>query len=106
MSDASTLRIPALQQTELDAATLDQLFADLAQCTQILAVVPRQALRMMVAGEAISLDAAHAALRAGTLRGVQVRYRFENREWCDTLLPLSADRTRLVRICSDDLPCG
>ena len=39
MSDSSPLKLPPLQQTELDPATLDQLFADLAECATVLAVV-------------------------------------------------------------------
>jgi hypothetical protein len=103
MPTESPLALPPLQQAPLDAATVDQLFADLATCTQVLAVIPRHAARTMIVEPSISLADAHAALRAGTLRGVQIRYRYDGREWTDTLLPTPDGGARLVRICTDDV---
>jgi hypothetical protein len=103
MTSESPLKLPALQQAALDPATLDQLFADLAACTQVLAIIPRHAARTMVIEQAISLTEAQAALRSGALRGVQIRYRYDHREWNDTLLPTSDGGARLVRICTDDV---
>lgn len=103
MTSASPLTLPALQQAALDPATLDQLFADLAACTHVLAVVPRHAARTMVIEQSIPLAAAQAALRSGALRGVQIRYRYHDREWNDTLLPTPDGGARLVRICTDDV---
>lgn len=103
MTSESPLNLPALQQAALDPATLDQLFADLAACTQVLAVVPRHAARTMVIEQSISLADAQAALRSGALRGVQIRYRYDHREWNDTLLPTPDGGARLVRICTDDV---
>lgn len=98
----ATLSFPPVQQAVLDEATLDALFRDLAECTQVLAVVPKDAAQAMAADRAIGLADALPALRAGALRGVQVRYRWERKEWCDTLLATPAG-VRLVRICSDDV---
>jgi hypothetical protein len=103
MSDPATLKLPPLQQTELDSATLAQLFSDLAQCTQVLEVVPRRNVRTLVPEPAISLDAAATALNAGTVRGIKIRYLYEGQEWTDTLLPVAPGRTRLVRICTADI---
>jgi hypothetical protein len=103
MSDTSSLKLPPLQQTELDPATLARLFSDLAQCTQVLAVVPRREARTLAPEQTISLDAAASALNAGTVRGIKIRYLYENREWTDTLLPVAPGCTRLVRICSEDI---
>jgi hypothetical protein len=33
---------------------------------------------------------------------VQIRYRFDGREWCDTLMALPGGAARLVRICTDE----
>ena len=44
---------------------------------------------------------AQAGLAAGDFRGVQVRYVYEGKEWCDTLLAAPGG-VRLVRICTDD----
>lgn len=102
----SPLQLPPLQQATLDRATVTALFADLANCTQVLAVIPRHATRTLVAATTIDLATAQAELHAGTLRGVQIRYRHERREWCDTLLPLPDGAARLVRICTDDVVTG
>jgi len=95
------MRLPDLQDTNLDTATIDTLFADLASCAQILSVVPKAA-RGLVANKTISLDAARDGLQDGTFRAVQIRYRFENREWCDTVIPVLEGGARLVRICTDE----
>jgi len=99
----SPLKLPPLHQAALDAATVDALFADLAACTRVLAVVPRRATRTMTEETPIDLATARDGLRDGSLRGVQVRYRYDGREWCDTLMPLPDGSTRLVRICSDEI---
>lgn len=103
MTPDSPLSLPALQQAELDVATVAQLFRDLAHCTQVIAVLPRYTARTLVPPHTIELEAAHAGILDGTLRGVQVRYRYEGREWTDTLLALAPGRTRLVRINAEDI---
>ncbi len=100
MTDAAP-KLPALQQTVLDVPTLAALFRDLAHCTQILAVLPKGAPQAYAAEKAISLDAAREGLASGAFRGVQIRYRYENQDWCDTLLA-TASGVRLVRISLDE----
>ncbi len=95
-------RLPDVQQAVLDAATLDALFRDLALCTRILAVVPKTAATGMVTEGSISLDDARVGLTSGAFRGVQVRYRYDQQEWCDTLMATPAG-VRLVRMCTDSL---
>lgn len=94
-------KLPALQQTVLDSATLEALFRDLAQCTQILAVLPKGGPQAYASDRGIDLEAARAGLASGAFRGVQVRYRYENQEWCDTLLATPGG-VRLVRISLDE----
>lgn len=96
----SAPRLPDVQQAVLDAPTLEALFRDLAQCTQILAVVPKTAAAGMVAERSISLDDARAGLASGAFRGVQVHYRYDHQTWCDTLLSTPAG-VRLVRLSTD-----
>ncbi len=95
-------QLPALTQAVLDPATLDALFRDLAACTEILAVVPKTAAQTMTAPVPIDLATARAGLASGQFRGVQVRYRYESKEWCDTLMATPAG-VRLVRLCTDDI---
>jgi hypothetical protein len=98
------MNLPQLHQAELDPATLDQYFADLVACAQIHAVLPRAAARTPVAAaEGVSLDEGRQGLRSGALRGVQIRYRYENRDWCDTLVARPGGAARIVRICEDEV---
>lgn len=102
MSDsASAPKLPALQQTLLDAPTLEALFRDLAQCTQILAVIPKGAPQAYATDRGIDLDAARTGLASGVYRGVQVRYRYDRQEWCDTLIATPGG-VKLVRISLDE----
>ena len=94
-------RLPELTQAVLDPATLDALFRDLTACTEILAVVPKVSAQAMTEPVAIDLAAARIGLASGRFRGVQIRYRYEFKEWCDTLLAAPAG-LRLVRVCVDD----
>ena len=98
-------RLPDVQQAVLDTATLDALFRDLAHYTQIIAVVPKTAAAGMVNERSISLDDARAGLTSGAFRAVQVRYRYDQREWCNTLMGTPAG-VRLVRICTDSIGSG
>lgn len=95
------MHLPDLQDTNLDPPTADTLFADLASCTQVLSIVPKPASGF-AANKSISLPAARTGLRDGSFRAVQIRYRFEGREWCDTLMATTGGGMRLVRICTDE----
>jgi len=97
------LKLPPLQQAILEADVVARLFHDLATCTQIRAVVPKRRLHTQVEEAPIELATAQEELCRGILRGVQIRYLYEGREWCDTLLGLDGGRARLVRIATDEL---
>ena len=100
----SAPKLPALQQTVLDALTLEALFHDLAHCTQILAVIPKGGPQAYATDRGIDLETARLGLASGQFRGVQVRYRYEKQEWCDTLLAMPGG-VRLVRISLDEAQC-
>ena len=97
---SSPLKLPPLQTAILDAATVEQLFADLQSCTRIRSVVPRTGPQ--ASPRSISLSEAQAGLLDHTYRGVQIRYTFEGKDWCDTLVP-QPQGLRLVRICDSDI---
>ena len=97
---SSPLQLPPLQVTVLDASTLAQLFSDLETCATGVTVQPRT--RPDLPPALISLAEAQVQLASGSLRGVQIRYRYEGGSWCDTLITQPAG-TRLVRICEDDI---
>ena len=77
--------LPELHQTVLTPDTLRALFADLEACTEILAVMPK-AGPGYVTPEDIGLAEGQALLSEGKLRGLQIRYRYQNEEWWDTLI--------------------
>lgn len=77
--------LPELQDAVISTAELEVLFADLASHAEIGAIVLKGAATERAAGTA-TLEDAQAALVAGTVRGVQIRYRFDGTGWWDTLL--------------------
>jgi hypothetical protein len=96
------LDMPALRVADLDEAGIDDLFMDLSAAGELFEVVVKASSRARCASTACSLDAAREALRSEDVLAVQVRYRFEDRAWCDTLMR-SAGGARLVRA---ELPLG
>lgn len=90
--------LPELTEGLLDPATLERLFADLEACAEVLEVLTKLGPQERVTGSVRpSLAEAHDLLRAGGVRGVQIRYRYQGQEWLDTLLVRPAG-TLLVRI--------
>jgi hypothetical protein len=78
--------VPPMWQAELDPATLDQLFADLATAAEVLSVRGKADPRVYAAADPLTLAAARNRLTAGDLTAVQLRYRYDGHEWADTLL--------------------
>jgi hypothetical protein len=95
MSEALT-PLPQLQRAAVDDSLLDALVTDLSALTEILCVIPK-AEPGRVAVTSIPLEEGVNLLRAGSLRGLQVRYRYEGDEWWDTLLQ-TPNGIRLTRI--------
>jgi len=91
-------KLPDLNDARLDWTEVEALLRDIASLTRILEIVPRFAARGFV-GEtpAISLDQARELLAQGAVRGVQIRYHYDQAEWWDTLMPVDG-QFRLVRI--------
>ncbi len=87
---------PMLHQAVLDPATVAQLFADLATHADILGISAKGGTLIRAGGEGLDLGGAQAALRAGTVRGIQIRYRYQDAEWWDTLMAIDG-AIRLVR---------
>ena len=94
------LELPELNQAVLDGPTVDQLFSDVAQCTQVVEIILKQAPCEYVGQEAVTLETARQLLQSGAIRGAQIRYRYENAEWWDTLIRVG-NEIRLTRIRHD-----
>lgn len=88
---------PPICDVLVDAATIDQLFFDIAAAAELIGVTLKARGAQRADAAAPELTAAHAALRAGAVGGVQLRYRHAGEEWCDTVISI-ADGFRLIRI--------
>lgn len=94
------IELPTLQDTILDDATVDQLFADIADLTRVLDVIPKTAERGYVGAGSVSMDEARTMLRHHSCRAIQLRYVHDGAQWWDTLMP-QPNGTRIVRIRHD-----
>ncbi len=92
--------LPELLETILDEATVDQLFADIAELTRVIEVIPKTTGRGYVGEQSIPLDEARQMLRGRDCRAIQLRYVHEGAQWWDTLMPMP-NGTRIVRIRHD-----
>ena len=99
--EEAPLKLPDLNMTLLDADQVEQLFRDIELCGQITEIIPKFAARSHVPDTAgITLDQARELLATRAVRGLQLRYRYEEADWWDTLM-LIGDQFRLVRIRHD-----
>ena len=89
--------LPDLNQAVLDESSLESLFRDFVACTKVLDVTVKTAADRMTPQKRVTLDDAKALLLSNLVRGVQVRYLYDNAEWWDTLMATPAG-VRVVRI--------
>jgi hypothetical protein len=101
-ADPQTLTLPELQQAALDPATLEQLFSDIARCTDVTEVLPKFAAQGRVGDASLSLEDGRQLLLGGQLRALQIRYVYDGSQWWDTLMSREG-QIRLVRIQHGDL---
>lgn len=80
--------VPLLVEGVLDAATLRQLFADLAAAASQLTVREKGDARTYSGVADVTLAAAFDRLDRGETRAVQIRYHFDGHEWTDTVISL------------------
>lgn len=99
MNMEETPPLPELHQGELDVATIRQLFADLAAHAEMMEIIPKHGRgHVEECPPRLTLDEAAAMWESGALRGLQLRYRYREQIWWDTLMPLADGRSRLIRI--------
>lgn len=89
--------LPPLWQATFDDRTLDQLFADLESAAEVLSIQAKADPRKYAAAEPLTPAAARDQLKAGDVRALQIQYRYDGREWTDTVLRLPGGY-RLVRM--------
>jgi hypothetical protein len=94
--------LPDLHQSELDEATLRQLFEDVRTHTELMEVIPKYAATGYVPEiAAITMAEGLELLLSGGVRALQLRYRHDGTIWWDTLMPTPQVSFRIVRIQHD-----
>jgi len=88
--------LPALGVGVLSEAQLGALVDDLLGVTELLDVIEKAAPGALADPRSVDLCAAVARLQRAEVHAVQVRYRWQGEQWCDTLLP-GPGGVRLVR---------
>ena len=98
-----TSPLPELSEATLDEATVNTLLADLAAHAEVLDLLAKGGANDRAADGGIALSEVAEALARRSVRGVQIRYRFDGAEWRDTLL-CHPNGVRLVRMRMPALP--
>jgi ferredoxin-type protein NapG len=99
------IELPELTEAELDDDALCTLFRDLGAAAEIDDIRCKQAPDRRAGASRISLEEALAWLLEGRVRGAQVRYRYDGKAWCDTILATPTGH-RVVRIEAPTSPSG
>ncbi len=94
---SAAMKLPDIQQAVLDASTVEQLFADIRACAQVIEVLAKFGSRQHVREEPLTLDDAQRLLLEKSVRGVQLRYRYDGDLWWDTLMRVE-EGFRLTRL--------
>lgn len=93
--------LPELHGGLLAQEEVERLLADIENCGELLAIIPKYGTRDYVPEQvALTLADARAVLAARSVRGLQLRYRHVGAEWWDTLMVVG-EKFRLVRIRHD-----
>jgi Fe-S-cluster-containing hydrogenase component 2 len=99
------IELPVLREAELDANGLRALFRDLETAAEIEEVRCKGARGRRADARTMSAAEALTGLLAGRVRGVQIRYRYQDELWCDTILA-SETGHRVVRVAAPVQPTG
>ena len=95
--DGQSPDLPELQEGLLWSSEVQAFFSDLAARAEVIGIVTKGGEMIRAEAGPITLEQAQASLASRTVHGVQVRYLFEGREWCDTLLWVG-EQVRLIRL--------
>lgn len=78
----------------LDRHQVSALRRDLQAKATVSSVHPKSGPR----GASLGLQEGISLLLGGQMSGIEIRYRFENQSWCDTLMAHGPESFRLVRL--------
>ena len=87
---------PQLFQSELSSVEVEAWFADLKLGAEVTHVQVKMASGMGAADSKKTLAEAHELLQLGKATAIQIRYIYEQQDWCDTLMVLP-HAVRIVR---------
>ena len=93
----AAIELPDLHAGELDAETLESLFADLRRFADVREVRLKGDAARRADAAPSSLDEALDALRTRRAHGAQIVYEHDGRTWCDTVLA-AASGWKLLRM--------
>ncbi len=97
MNDPSNCDLPDVRQVVWSLEQVEACFSDLERHAQVYRVQIRSPqATAATAPQTTTLADALAALREQTATAVQVYYQFDEKKWCDTLMP-TPDGIRVVR---------
>ena len=98
--------LPDLNQATLDWPGVEALLRDIETCAQVTEIIPKAAAQGYVNDQqALTLEDARRLLEERAVRGLQIRYRYDNADWWDTVMVLT-NGWRLVRIKHDFRKAG
>jgi hypothetical protein len=80
--------VPLMVEGAIDADTLRRLFADLTEAATVVGVREKSSPAAYTAADETLPEVALERLLSGAARAIQVRYRFADYEWTDTILGL------------------
>lgn len=86
---------PQVLSAQWDHEQVHALFDDLQQGAEIQRVQVRPSKQ----DSAFTLQEARQLLEQGEAKAIQIRYRYDGQDWCDTLM-VGAESIRIVRISS------
>lgn len=95
-----TIDMPDVHQADIAPETLDELLRDVEVAAELLGVTVKGGPRRRAADAPVSLAEARQLLTRGSVRGVQLRYRYEGVQWWDTVLRTDGGY-RVVRVRHD-----
>ena len=87
---------PKMYEASWQKQQIEQLFEDLQAGAEIQHVQVRTSDGGPQSDRAVSIQEAELLFRQGEAKAIQIRYRFENQNWCDTLM-VHSDSVRIVR---------
>ncbi len=94
-------RLREYHEAFLDPATLEKLFEDLDVVADILAVLAKGGNRDRAHGGTMTLDEGKDLFMSKSVKGIQIRYRYDDAEWWDTLMHTPGG-VRIIRIEQED----